>query len=161
MRKGDPNDPLLRQVLPSRQEESKRIGYIEDPVGDRAALCRPGLLTKYRGRVLLLATSACAINCRYCFRKHLRRHTRTPQMQHLEGALAYIKSHPGIREIILSGGDPLCLNDAKLAALTARLTEVTHIKRLRVHTRLPVVLPTRVTDGLLRWLSVQRWQTVE
>ncbi|MFZ0254649.1 MAG: EF-P beta-lysylation protein EpmB [Gammaproteobacteria bacterium] len=160
MRKGDPHDPLLRQVLPSRAERINSIDYGEDPVGDRDALRQPGLLEKYRGRVLLLTTNACAINCRYCFRKHLRCNTRAPQDHHLGRAIAYIKSHPTIREIILSGGDPLCLTDAKLAGLTTRLEEIAHIKRLRVHTRLPVVLPERVSDGLLRWFSRQPWQMV-
>lgn len=160
MRKGDAHDPLLRQVLPSREEGINRIDYSEDPVGDRAALRQPGLLQKYHGRALLLATNACAINCRYCFRRHLRRNTLVPQDHHLERALAYIKSHPTIREIILSGGDPLCLTDAKLTVLTASLREIAHVKRLRVHTRLPVVLPERVSDGLLRWLSGQPWQLV-
>lgn len=160
IRKGDAHDPLLRQVLPSREEGINRIDYNEDPVGDRAALRQPGLLQKYHGRALLLATNACAINCRYCFRRHLRRATLVPQDHHLERALAYIKSHPTIREIILSGGDPLCLTDAKLTVLTARLREIAHVKRLRVHTRLPVVLPERVSDGLLRWLSGQPWPLV-
>lgn len=157
MRKSDPQDPLLRQVLPSSEEKFSAFDYTEDPVGDRMALRRPGLLQKYHGRVLLLATNACAINCRYCFRRHLHHDTPTAQGHRLAQAISYIKSHPGIREIILSGGDPLCLSDAKLAALTATLGEIPHIKRLRLHTRLPVVLPERVDDGLLAWLSAQPW----
>ncbi len=160
MRKGDPHDPLLRQVLPSSEERITDLDYSEDPVGDRAAQRLSGLLQKYRGRVLLLATDACAINCRYCFRRHLRGARPARQTHCLPKAIAFIKPRPDIREIILSGGDPLCLTDAKFATLTARLAEIAQLKRLRVHTRLPVVLPQRVSDRLLECLSPQRWQTV-
>jgi EF-P beta-lysylation protein EpmB len=160
MRKGDPHDPLLRQVLPTLEEGITGTDYVEDPVGDCAARRQPGLLQKYQGRVLLLATNACAINCRYCFRRHLRGATTVVQNHHFVHVIDYIKSHPSIREILLSGGDPLCLTDAKLAALTARFGEIEQLRRLRVHTRLPVVVPQRVNDGLLEWLSAQPWQTV-
>ena len=159
MRKGDPHDPLLRQVLPSLEEGIHGGNYTEDPVGDRAAQREPGLLQKYHGRVLLLATDACAINCRYCFRRHLHGDTRAAKKHRVGRAIAHLKSHPTIREIILSGGDPLCLTDAKLADLTAPFGELSQLKRLRVHTRLPVVLPERVDDGLLGWLSAQPWPT--
>lgn len=160
MRKGDPHDPLLRQVLPSHQEHIDDLYGTRDPVGDLAALRRPHLLEKYHGRVLLLTTMACAVHCRYCFRRHLRSTAWNPEIDPFQHAIAYIQSHPSIREVILSGGDPLCLPDHKLAALTDRLREIKHIRRLRIHTRLPVLLPQRVSDGLLRWLAGQPWQTV-
>lgn len=160
MRKRDPHDPLLRQVLPNREESITDLDYSEDPVGDRAAQRCPGLLQKYRGRVLLLATDACAIHCRYCFRRHRRGDTRTQQKRDWAEAIDDVKPHSDVREVILSGGDPLCLTDAKLATLTARLIELAQLKRLRIHTRLPVVLPQRVSDGLIKCLSLPPWQTV-
>jgi len=155
MRRGDPRDPLLRQVLPLALESSDRAGFVLDPVGDRAAARVPGLIHKYRGRVLLVSTGACAIHCRYCFRRHYP-YADTAPRDDWEAALDYIRRDTSIHEVILSGGDPLLLSDARLASLLARLGAISHVARLRVHTRLPVVLPERLDTGLLDVLTAQR-----
>lgn len=153
MRHGDPADPLLRQVLPVPDEDREVPGYVADPVGDLAALRRPGLLHKYHGRVLLTLTGACAVHCRYCFRRDFPYAEANPLHGHWEQVRAYIAADPSIAEVILSGGDPLTLNDRRLAEITDALAAIGHVKRLRIHTRLPVVLPERVDAGLLGWLG--------
>lgn len=160
MRPGDAHDPLLRQVLPLGAELDQTDGYGRDPVGDLDAMAAPGVLHKYHGRVLLVTTGACAIHCRYCFRRHFPYTTANPAAEQWRGALDYIESDSSIGEVILSGGDPLSLSDARLAALAEQLTTIAHLKRLRVHTRLPVVVPERITSDLLAWLSGGRLQTV-
>ena len=160
MRKGDRHDPLLRQVLPIVEEQAVAPGFRYDAVGDLKAMTIPGLLHKYHGRVLLIATGACAIHCRYCFRRHFPyadAHAATGQW---EAALGYIRADSSIREVILSGGDPLSLTDQRLALLANRLAEIPHLHTLRVHTRLPIVLPARVTDALLAWLTGSRLKPV-
>lgn len=152
MRKGDPHDPLLRQVLPGLEEGIPSPCFSQDPVADLAAMPVPGLIHKYRGRVLLLATRACAVHCRYCFRRHLPPALAGLTKDHWHRAVHYIEANPTISEVILSGGDPLSLTDEKLALLTSELAHIPHLKRLRVHSRLPIVLPERVTDTLLEWL---------
>ncbi|WP_184329348.1 EF-P beta-lysylation protein EpmB [Povalibacter uvarum] len=153
MRHGDPNDPLLRQVLPLDAESSATAGFALDPVGDMAARAGAGLLHKYEGRALLIATGACAVHCRYCFRRHFPYSQEAALSNGWREAIDLLKADPSINEIILSGGDPLSLSDRRLAQLTEALTTVPHIRRLRIHTRQPVVLPERVDAGLLRWLS--------
>jgi EF-P beta-lysylation protein EpmB len=160
MGKGDPGDPLLRQVIPRVEETRDTPGFRNDPVGDRDAIREPGLLHKYDGRVLLVTTGACAVHCRYCFRQHFPYADSNPLKGHWERALAYIAADPAIEEIILSGGDPLTLSDERLTALTGALCALPQIKRLRIHSRLPVVLPERVDDGLLRWLGAIPAHTV-
>lgn len=155
MRKGDPNDPLLRQVLPLTDENNQLQEFSLDPVGDVAAFLVPGLLQKYQGRVLLLTTGACAIHCRYCFRRHY-----TPSQLHLPAILDAIRSDSSISEVILSGGDPLILTDNHLAQLAHHLATIPHVQRLRLHTRLPIVLPERINDDLLAWLTEIRLQPV-
>lgn len=160
MRHGDPRDPLLLQVLSQRDESLSNPAFHIDPVGDAAATVSPGLLHKYRGRVLLVATGACPVHCRYCFRRHY------PYAEnHLDGAawqqaMDYIAADPGIHEVILSGGDPLSLSNRRLSAIGDQLRGIGHIKRLRIHSRMPVVLPERVDPELLRWLAELPWQTV-
>ncbi len=153
MRKGDAHDPLLRQVLPLAEECLAVPGFIADPVGDLAALAAPGVLHKYRGRVLLTATAACAVHCRYCFRRHFPYADANPAADRWRAALAYIAADASITEAILSGGDPLTLTDHRLAEFSDALAAIAHVRRLRIHTRLPVVLPERVDDGLLGWLK--------
>ena len=160
MAKGDPADPLLLQVLPQAQEMLTAPGYGADPVGDRAAAAVPGLLHKYAGRVLLLATGACAIHCRYCFRREFPYGEFQLTRQRETNALAYIAADPSIEEVILSGGDPLVLGDERLESLIQALESIPHLVRLRIHSRLPVVLPSRITDGLLRILGSTRLQPV-
>ena len=149
--RGDPDDPLLRQVLPGKEETTSTPGYSCDPVGDLDSMVVPGLLHKYHGRVLLVVAGGCAINCRYCFRRHFP--YRNAQLsQNLGPALAYISKHPEISEVILSGGDPLLLSTPRLAQLAADLAALPHIQRIRLHTRMPVVLPERIDATLLDWL---------
>jgi len=156
MRPGDPDDPLLRQVMPVAAELADLPGFGPDPLAEQVAFKAPGLLQKYRGRALLIATGACAINCRYCFRREFP-YPEQIGTGALQQALAAIAADPGIEEVILSGGDPLSLSDARLRALTAELARVPHLRRLRLHTRLPVVLPARVDAGLLQWLAELPW----
>jgi len=151
IQRGDPSDPLLRQVLPRGEERAHVEGFTVDPVGDRAASLAPALLQKYPGRVLLIATQACGMNCRYCFRRHFSMPAEPPP-DRFDEALAYIATDESIDEVILSGGDPLVLPDDRLAALANRLAAIGHVRRLRVHTRMPIVIPQRVTNELLAWL---------
>jgi len=153
MHKGDPNDPLLRQVLPHPDEMQEVTGYLSDPVDDQAAMTVPGVLHKYHGRVLLVTTGACAIHCRYCFRRHFPYNEANPLRHHSQMALDYIRADSSIQEVILSGGDPLTLSDERLAQLADALSTIPHVQRLRIHSRLPLVLPERVDHALLTWLS--------
>ncbi len=157
MRRGDAADPLLRQVLPLDEEMRPVPGFSLDAVGDAAARAATGVLQKYRGRALLVATGSCAINCRYCFRRHYPYAEETASREGWRDAVATIGADPGVEEVILSGGDPLSLATAKLAELTDALAVIPHIRRLRIHTRLPVVLPERVDDPLLQWLTALPW----
>jgi EF-P beta-lysylation protein EpmB len=162
MRRGDVNDPLLRQVLPLDAELEERDGYVADPLQERDYALAPNLLRKYAGRALLITTQACAIHCRYCFRREF------PYSEQREdqgtgrwsAALAAIAADDSVEEVILSGGDPLSLSDARLAGLTDAIAAISHVRRLRVHTRQPIVLPSRVDDGLLAWLQGMQLPTV-
>lgn len=156
MRPGDPNDPLLRQVLPLGVEQARIPGYVTDPVDDTSADRGHGLLQKYVGRALLVVTGACAIHCRYCFRRHYPYADLGSAAVRIASALAQIAGDPSLSEIILSGGDPLMLDDGQLERLVAQLDGIGHLRRLRMHTRLPVVLPTRVTQRLCAILAGSR-----
>ncbi|MCC5808878.1 MAG: EF-P beta-lysylation protein EpmB [Ectothiorhodospiraceae bacterium] len=160
MRRGDPNDPLLRQVLPLAEEARETEGFSIDPVGDLPSMSATGVLHKYHGRVLLVATGACAVNCRYCFRRHFPYGDANASAGQWRAALDYIAADSSITEVILSGGDPLVLGDHKLAELTQQLERIPHLRRLRVHSRLPVVLPERIDEAMLDWLGRTRLQTV-
>jgi EF-P beta-lysylation protein EpmB len=163
IRPGDPRDPLLLQVLPSKEElstESLGSGpqFVSDPLNEAEALRAPGLLGKYKGRVLIVASGVCAVHCRFCFRRHF------PYSAALSGAawsdiLQHIAADPTIEEVILSGGDPLTTRDSRLAEVAQELAEIAHVRRLRVHTRLPIVIPRRVNEELLRWLRGTRLTT--
>lgn len=153
MRRGDPRDPLLLQVLPSRRENDDFAGYDSDPVGERDAMRAPGLLKKYEGRALLITTSACAIHCRYCFRREFPYPEHQSESKRWSAALEEISRDASIEEVILSGGDPLSLSDARLASLTDAISKIRHVRRIRVHTRQPIVLPSRVDSGLIAWLK--------
>lgn len=153
MRQGDPDDPLLRQVLPLAAEDIHHPGFMSDPVGDLQAMPHPGLLHKYQGRALLITTGACAVHCRYCFRRHFPYSEANPAAGQWQPALDHIAGDPSLGEIILSGGDPLSLSDARLAALVEQLAAIPHVRRLRIHTRLPIVLPSRVNQELTGWLT--------
>ncbi|MDB4575633.1 EF-P beta-lysylation protein EpmB [bacterium] len=158
MQTGNINDPLLRQVLPLSEENHPQIqsSGVYDPVGDTTAMASPGLLHKYHGRALLISTGACAIHCRYCFRRHYPYQHSSCNSHDLSEALDYLRRHPEIDEIILSGGDPLVMDNEKLADLIQQLETVTQLSTLRIHTRLPVVLPDRIDDGLLKLLHSSR-----
>lgn len=162
IRPGDINDPLLRQVLPLNTENDLVIqkNGINDPVDDITALATPGLIHKYHGRALLISTGACAIHCRYCFRRHYPYQQSSCTSNSLDDALEYLTRHTEIEEIILSGGDPLVMDNDKLARLVGQLETVTHIQTLRIHTRLPVVLPSRINTGLIELLQSSRFQVV-
>ncbi len=160
MQYGNPNDPLLLQVLPTSHEEKHIDGYIKDPVGDLQSIKSPGLLQKYNGRALVLATSRCAIHCRYCFRRHFPYSTQNPRNEGWNKAIQELQLDQSISEVILSGGDPLVLDDSELTKLIRKLESIAHIKRLRIHTRLPVVIPNRINDELLRWMNSTRLQVI-
>ena len=157
MRHGDPHDPLLRQVLPLDDEMQPVPGYGLDAVGYGAARSGTGVIQKYRGRALLVATGSCAINCRYCFRRHFPYSDETAARDGWRAAVDMIRNDNSVEEVLLSGGDPLSLSNAKLAELTDALAGIPHLRRLRIHSRLPVVLPERIDDGLLAWLAALPW----
>lgn len=153
MSPGDPMDPLLRQVLPLRTEREWTAGDAVDPVGDNQATRSPGLIQKYRGRALLMVHGACAVHCRYCFRRHFPYADLGQASARFQAALAAVGADTSLSEVILSGGDPLMLDDPPLEDLIDRLAALPHLRRLRIHSRLPVVLPERVTDRLCRLLG--------
>jgi EF-P beta-lysylation protein EpmB len=154
MRHGDAADPLLRQVLPLACERHRAPGYHADPLEESSATRAPGIIQKYRGRVLLIAAPVCAVHCRYCFRRNF------PYADHQHPvafpSLTAIERDPSITEVILSGGDPLMLKDAPLRRLIERLDTIGHLRRLRIHTRVPVVIPERVTEDLITLLQGRR-----
>jgi L-lysine 2,3-aminomutase len=156
MRPGDPYDPLLRQVLPLAEEQAPVEGFVSDPVGDLQAAVAPGLLQKYHARVLMVTTGACAVHCRYCFRRHFPYAIAPKSPKDWQSAIDEIAADRSIEEVILSGGDPLTLVDAHLAELVAMLEPIQHLKRLRIHTRLPIMIPERVTCELVDWLTGSR-----
>lgn len=158
--KGNVEDPLLRQVLPLGEELIETSGFNCDPVGDAHASVQPGLLHKYHGRVLLTLTGGCAIHCRYCFRRHFPYGEENPGRDGWQGVVDYLKKHPEVDELILSGGDPLLLDTPQLKRLTDQLLTLPQLKRLRLHSRLPLVLPERVDQALIDWLTYLPWQPV-
>ena len=160
IRPGDPRDPLLRQVLPLGEECREAPGFLADPVGDLDAVCAPGLLQKYRGRALLLTSPACAVHCRYCFRREFPYVGQGSGRAARQAAVAALSGLGEVRELILSGGDPLSLDDAALGELVEALEGVPSLKTLRFHTRLPVVVPSRVTSRLVETIGRSRLRGV-
>lgn len=156
MTPGKLDDPLLRQVLPLGAEMDEVAGFETDAVGDQAATKSAGLLQKYQGRALLITTGACAVHCRYCFRRHYPYSNGPRSVDDWKSALDLLREDESIEEVLLSGGDPLTIVDETLAELAQRLAEIPHLRRLRVHTRLPLMIPSRVTDELLGWLRGTR-----
>ena len=154
MRPGDSNDPLLRQVLPASAEDDEVAGFTTNPVGELGLVRGDGLLSKYHGRALLVATGACAVHCRYCFRRHFPYEDERSDDRGFANALAAIAGDATVDEVILSGGDPLILSDHRLTALADNIARIPQIRRLRIHTRMPVVLPERVDEALIEWLTV-------
>ncbi len=156
MQKSDPNDPLLRQVLPIGDELQLTPGYSMDALGEKQANPVPGLLHKYHGRVLILVAGSCAVNCRFCFRRHFSYSENQIDKKNGQRILDYIQADSSIREVIYSGGDPLVSKDKHLAEWTSQVAQIPHVTRLRIHTRLPIVIPERVTDEMLQWLTQSR-----
>ncbi|SIT59255.1 L-lysine 2,3-aminomutase [Mesorhizobium prunaredense] len=157
----DPADPIRLQVIPSPEELDEQEGELDDPIADHAFSPVPRLTHRHADRVLLFATYQCAVYCRFCFRKEsLTSIGRGFSREALEPAFAYIEAHPEIREVILTGGDPLSLPDKALAEIRARIEAVAHVRLLRIHTRVPVALPSRVTSGLVRSLQGRLMVTV-
>ncbi len=159
MRPGDPDDPLLIQILPTAAEDSPAPGYSVDPVGELCAPPDTGLLRKYQGRCLLVVTGACGVHCRYCFRRHFP-YTDTTGVRQWTAALVRIARDPSLEEVILSGGDPLTVPDDLLGELVSLVAAAPHVRRLRIHTRLPIVLPERVDEALVAWLEATRLSKV-
>ncbi|WP_158785102.1 EF-P beta-lysylation protein EpmB [Pantoea sp. BAV 3049] len=159
MQKGDPQDPLLLQVITQSQEFVDAPGYSTDPLDEQTSVV-PGLLHKYRNRALLLVKGGCAVNCRYCFRRHFPYSDNQGNKRNWQQALEYIRQQPELDEIIFSGGDPLMAKDHELDWLIAQLEQIPHIKRLRIHSRLPVVIPGRITSALCKRLAGSRLQTL-
>ncbi|WP_380182983.1 EF-P beta-lysylation protein EpmB [Kalamiella sp. sgz302252] len=157
MRKGDPQDPLLLQVITQSQEFIDAPGYSTDPLDEQSSVV-PGLLHKYHNRALLLVKGGCAVNCRYCFRRHFPYAENQGNKRNWQQALEYIRQQPQLDEIIFSGGDPLMAKDSELAWLISELEQIPHLKRLRIHSRLPVVIPSRITAALCQRLAESRLQ---
>ncbi|WP_432697607.1 EF-P beta-lysylation protein EpmB [Marinobacterium sp. YM272] len=160
MHRGDPQDPILLQVLPQGREMTPVTGFSTDPLAELGSNPVPGVVHKYRDRVLLIGSGGCAINCRYCFRRHFPYQENQLGGDQWQQALAYIDAHPELHEAILSGGDPLVTPDSRLERMIADLAKRPHLKRLRVHTRLPIVIPERVTEGLVSALTATRLKPV-
>ncbi len=158
MEKGNPDDPLLKQILPLSQELDAVAGFTTDPLAEEKANPLPGLLHKYHGRVLLTLSGACAVHCRYCFRRHFPYKENNPGTKGWEPIFEYLSSHSEVTEVILSGGDPLSVDDSMLEIFIQRLEAVFSVKYLRIHTRLPVVIPARITEKLLKILSATRFR---
>ncbi|NKB34784.1 MAG: EF-P beta-lysylation protein EpmB [Pseudomonadales bacterium] len=157
---GNWNDPLLRQVWPARDEEANVPGYVDDPLKESAANPVAGLLHKYQGRVLLTAVPHCAIHCRYCFRRHFDYDGNSPSRIQWRQTLNYIAGDQSISEVILSGGDPLAASDQHLGWLISKIEEIPHVETLRIHSRLPIVLPQRLNPELLSLLENSRLNMV-
>lgn len=160
MEKGNFNDPLLKQVLPVADERVTFQGFSADPVGDLAAITEVGVIHKYYGRALFIMAGSCAVNCRYCFRRNFPYAEFQLSKQKQQQAISYLNQNPEISEIILSGGDPLLLSDNKLAELLQQLDGIAHLKRIRIHSRLPIALPARITEQLIQVLKRSRKQIV-
>ncbi len=160
MQKGNWNDPLLRQVLPIELETVKNTHFMLDPVGDENSVQQKGILQKYHGRALILTTSHCPIHCRFCFRQHFPYDEHQAIRHEWADCVTALAEDSSISEVILSGGDPLSLSDARLQTLCTQLEAIPHIKRLRIHTRFPLVLPERIDSAFITWLSNLSLQVV-
>lgn len=156
IRPGDPTDPLLLQVLPRKEELEEAPQFTKDPLGEAEATRTPGLLAKYQNRLLMVTTGACPVHCRFCFRRHFPYADLPGLTTRWEAAAARIAADPSIHEVILSGGDPISTKDGALTHLIERLAAIPHLRRLRVHSRFPVLIPQRVTPGLLAALRSTR-----
>ncbi|TVR12672.1 MAG: EF-P beta-lysylation protein EpmB [Planctomycetota bacterium] len=154
------NDPLLMQLCPVAAEAQAVPGFSHDPVGERLAQVQPGMLRKYHGRALLITTSSCAIHCRYCFRRHFPYAQRARGPGWWRPAIAHIAADDSIDEVILSGGDPLMLSDEQLAQVVSEIAAIQHVQRLRIHSRLPIMIPQRLDLSCRQWLNQDSLQMV-
>ncbi len=159
MEKGNINDPLLKQVMASALEFEEKAGFVADPLAEHESVL-PGVLHKYKSRVLLMVKTGCAVNCRYCFRRHFPYQENSLNKQNWPKVITYLQNNPDINEVVLSGGDPLMASDKHLSELIALIETVDHIKRIRFHTRLPVVIPQRITSELTQTLLNSRLKTI-
>lgn len=163
MRPGDLSDPLLLQVMPSAEEGYDVVGFNDDPVGDAQANVAPGVLHKYAARALMITTGACGVHCRYCFRRAFPYHEAGSRTQAYAPSLEYLQQHDDIEEVILSGGDPLTMTDVAVDALLTKIEAIEHVRRLRIHSRMPIVIPSRVNGPLVERLRASRltvWMVV-
>src|SRR3990167_2586733 len=161
MEKGNPRDPLLLQVLAHPRElEEQPARFVTDPMQEKQVNPVPGVLHKYHGRVLFTLTGGCAVNCRYCFRRHFPYAENIPSGAGWQRSLEYIATETSIEEVIFSGGDPLIIKDKLLTNLVTQLAQIPHLKRVRIHSRLPVVLPERITEDCLYWLTATRLKPI-
>ena len=160
MEYGNPEDPLLKQILPLGAECDDVEGYGLDPLAEQSQNPVDGVIHKYKGRMLLIVGGACAVNCRFCFRRHFPYQENRLDRESWSQALEYIRSDSSIKEVILSGGDPLANSDRRLQKLAMELNHIPHVETLRVHTRLPVVIPERVNDELISWFTGHRIKPV-
>lgn len=156
----DPLDPLLLQVLPHHLELEEHPEFVTDPLGEEAANQLPGVLHKYKSRFLLTLTGACAVHCRYCFRRHFPYQENLPKNEDWLNIKNYIESNPDINEVILSGGDPLTLSNRKLALWLERLSSLKQVKILRIHSRVPIVIPNRIDEELISLLKNSRLRII-
>ena len=160
MQKANPLDPLLLQILPHHLELEEHPEFVTDPLAEEDANQLPGVLHKYHSRFLLTLTGACAVHCRYCFRRHFPYQENLPKNEDWLNIQHYIESHPAIEEVILSGGDPLTLSNRKLKIWLERIESMTQIKILRIHSRVPIVIPNRVDDELISLFKNSRLRIV-
>ena len=160
MAKGDANDPLLLQVLPQSSELESVEGFISDPLAEKHSNLQKGIIHKYQGRVLVLLSTGCAVNCRYCFRRHFAYNENRIGKNDWQGILNYVAGDTSIEELILSGGDPLMLSDQQLERFIKQAEQIPHLQRLRIHTRLPIVIPQRITDKFINVLQSSRFDCV-
>lgn len=160
MQKGNPQDPLLLQVLPLGAESLTKAGFVTDPLQEQNYNPLPGLIHKYKSRVLLTTSGACAINCRYCFRRHFPYADNSLSANRMPAILNYLQQHPSVNEVIFSGGDPLATPDSRLAAQVQQLETLPQLSRLRLHTRLPVVIPSRINSEFLSWVTNTRLKVI-
>ncbi|MGB3620240.1 EF-P beta-lysylation protein EpmB [Ketobacter sp. MCCC 1A13808] len=158
--RGNPDDPLLKQILPVAAELEAHAGFLKDPLAERTTNPASGLLHKYKSRVLLVMSGACAVNCRYCFRRYFPYSDNRMGSEELDYIAGYLQHHNEVNEVILSGGDPLVISNGRLAKLLNLLESISHISRVRIHTRLPVVIPQRIDAELLDVVSRSRLNVV-
>ena len=160
MEYGNPRDPLLLQVLADNIEMTPVPGYNKDPLDEGNHTPQKALVHKYKHRVLVITTGTCAVNCRYCFRRHFPYADNQLAQREWDDVITYLEQHPEVNEVILSGGDPLMLKDSQLSKHIARLDALPQLKRLRIHSRLPIVIPSRINDELLNWIKSSRLDVV-